>query len=78
MDDLAKNIHEMTARMLEIEDYELGDDDLFVELDMDSLQAVQLTAMLENEYDITIPDERIKDMLSVNKTVEIVKELIGK
>ena len=77
MDDLIKNINEMTARILEIEDYELGNDDLFVDHDMDSFLAMQLTAILENEYDIIIPDEKIKEMQSVNKTAAIVKELIG-
>ena len=77
MDELTKNIHEMTARMLEIEDYELGDDDLFADHDMDSFLAMQLTAVLENEYDIIIPDEKLEEMQSVNKTAAIVKELIG-
>lgn len=78
MDELKNKIREVTARMLEIDSDELGDDDLFEDHDMDSLIAMQLTAILENEYDLTIPNSVIQEMTSVTRTAEIVTELLEK
>lgn len=68
----------MTAAMLEIEPEELGDDDLFTEHDMDSFAAMQLVAMLESEYDIVIPDERLAELKTVNTTEKFVTEMMSK
>jgi acyl carrier protein len=78
MNEIKEQIREMTAGMLEIEPEKLGEDDLFAEHDMDSFAAMQLVAMLESEYDIVIPDERLSELKTVNATAEIVTELMNK
>lgn len=73
--EMRESIRAMTEKMLEMDENTLGCGDSFMEHDMDSFIAIQLVAMLENEYDIMIPDERIADLTSVNAAVKIVKEL---
>lgn len=73
--DIKNEIKVMVADMLEIETEELKEDDLFSDHEMDSFTAMQLIAMLENEYDITIPDDRIKEMISVNSVAKLVEDL---
>ena len=73
--DLKEEIRATIADMLEMEAEELDCGALFSEYGMDSFIAMQLIAMLESEYDITVPDEFIKSFKTVNDTVRIVEEL---
>lgn len=73
--DLKEEIRDRIAEMLEIESEELGYDDLLSEHGMDSFAAMQLVVILESEYDVSISDERIIELKSVNDTVRIIKEL---
>ena len=45
---------------------------LFSDLGLDSLDAVELTMTLEQEYDIKIPDEKVNDIKTIKDAVEIV------
>lgn len=74
--DLKDEIRETAANMLETETEELGYDDPFAEHDMDSFTAMQLVAMLESEYDISIPDDRLAELTSVSETARVVEELM--
>lgn len=73
--NLKEEIRDRIAEMLEIESEELGYDDLFADHDMDSFTAIQLVVVLESEYDVRIPDERIIELKSVSDTVRIIEEL---
>jgi acyl carrier protein len=48
----------------------------FEELKIDSLDGINIIFALENEFDISIPDEGVKDLKSVRETVEGVRRLI--
>ena len=73
--DLKAEIKDRVAQMLEIAPEEIGDDDLFTEHGMDSFIAMQLVLELESEYNITISDELITELKSVNDTVSLVNRL---
>ena len=73
--ELKEKIRDMVERMLELEENELGYDSSFAEYDMDSFTAMQLVAMLESECDVIIPDDKIKELVSVDATVKIIEEL---
>lgn len=75
-ENIKDNIRNITSRMLEIEPEEIKDDDLFSDHDMDSVLAIQLIAVLEDKYDITVPNDRVEEMVSINAAVDIVKELM--
>jgi acyl carrier protein len=44
-------------------------------LDVDSLDLVEVVKALEDRYEILIPDARLKDIASVRDAVALVKEL---
>lgn len=75
-ENIKDNIRNITSRMLEIEPEEIKDDDLFSDHDMDSVIAIQLIAVLEDKYNITVPNDRVEEMVSINAAADIVKELM--
>ena len=74
--EFKEKLREQIAEMLELETDELGFDDLLVdEHGMDSFSAMQLVVMLESEYDIKIPSERIIELKSINEIIRVIEEL---
>lgn len=75
--EIKNDIRDITSRILEIEPEEIEDDDLFADHDMDSVLAIQLIAMLEDKYDVVVPDDKVEELISINATASIVEELIN-
>jgi acyl carrier protein len=48
----------------------------FQELGIDSMDGINILFALENEFDITIPDEQAKQIRSVREIVEGVRKLV--
>ena len=58
-------------------DIDIEDDMLFIEdLGFDSLDTVQLVMDLEEEFDISIPDEDAEELLQVGQAIEYIKEQV--
>lgn len=51
-------------------------DSSFEELGIDSMDGVNILFALENEFDITIPDEAAKQIHSIREMVEGVRKLV--
>jgi acyl carrier protein len=49
----------------------------FEELGIDSMDGVNILFALENEFDITIPDEQAKTIRSIPRMVEGVEKLLA-
>ncbi len=52
-------------------------DSSFEELGIDSMDGVNILFALENEFDITIPDEAAKQIRSIREMVEGVRKLVA-
>jgi acyl carrier protein len=52
-------------------------DSTFEELEIDSMDAVNIIFGLENEFNINVPDEEVKNIRSVRDMVEGVRRLCG-
>ncbi len=52
-------------------------DSSFQELEIDSMDGVEILFALENEFDITIPDEDAKTIRSIREMVEGVERLVA-
>ena len=52
-------------------------DSSFEELGIDSMDGVEILFALENEFDITIPDEAAKTIRSVRQMAEGVAQLVA-
>ena len=75
---------EFTQRLLQsiastlhkpVEQYRL--DASFEELGIDSLDGINILFALENEFDITIPDEQAKRIRSIREMVEGIAKLVS-
>jgi len=56
---------------------DVKDDMLFIDdLGFDSLDTVQLVMDLEEEFDISIPDEDAEELLQVGQAIEYIKEQV--
>lgn len=49
----------------------------FEELGIDSMDGINILFALENEFDITIPDEQAKSIRSVRQMVEGINKLVA-
>jgi acyl carrier protein len=52
-------------------------DSTFEQLGIDSMDAVEILFALENEFDISIPDEEVKTVRNVRQMVEGVEKLVA-
>lgn len=55
---------------------EITMDTTFEELGLDSLDGLNLVFELEEEFDMTIPDDRVSDMKGVRQAVEGIEALL--
>ena len=49
----------------------------FQQLNIDSMDAVEILFALENEFDINIPDDEVRDVRNVRQMVEGVARLVA-
>ena len=73
------DVRNLVAEILEVEPVEIDPKAHFVkELGMDSMMALEILASLEKKYRIVIPEEALAKFTDLNKTVEIVKDILKK
>ena len=49
----------------------------FAQLNIDSMDAVEILFALENEFDINIPDDKVRQVRTVRQMCEGVEELVA-
>ena len=70
-------IKEALVDQLEVDPSRITGDTLIVEdLGADSLDIMELMIAMEEEFNITIPDEGIQDLKTVDDAVEFIESLI--
>ena len=71
---IAEKVKTIIADQLNVDEYEVTMDALFVDdLDADSLDVVEVVMELEEEFDIEISDEESEKMVRVKDVVELVE-----
>jgi len=75
--DLAQRVISVIAKTQHLDDAKITLDSRYEELGIDSLDGINILFALENEFDISIPDEAAKQIRSVRQTVEGVEKLLG-
>lgn len=75
--NLASHVIEIIAKTQHLEAAKITLDSSYEELGIDSLDGVNILFALENEFDITIPDEAAKQIRGVRQTVEGVAKLVA-
>jgi acyl carrier protein len=70
-------IKDALVNQLELDPDKISGDTLIIEdLGADSLDIMELMMAMEEEFNITIPDEGIQDVKTVNDAVEFIESLI--
>ena len=71
---LENEIKAIIAKELEIKVEEIHNNDEFIEtLCADSLDMVELAMKLEERYNISVPDEDLKNLITVNDIIKYVE-----
>jgi acyl carrier protein len=75
-DDLTPRILRIIAETQRKEPAQVTVDSSFEELGIDSMDGVNIVFALENEFDINVPDEEVKNIHSVRDMVNGVIKLV--
>ncbi len=76
--DIANKVIEKFAEYKEVPAADISTETTIAELGMDSLDAMNLIFELEEEFDLSIPDEDVFEMKTVGEIVKGVEQLIAK
>jgi len=76
-DELIQRIRNVIANTQRIPVEKVTVDSSFEELGIDSMDGVNILFALENEFNITIPDEAAKQIRNVRQMMEGVERLIA-
>ena len=77
--NLEKEIREIVAKIVEIDETKITPDAKFVDdLGMDSMMALEILASVEKKYKIKIPESYLTKVTSLDNIMKIAKDLIDK
>ncbi len=77
--NIEKEVTSIVAEVTELDESEIWekrDADFFKDLEIDSLLALEILALIEKKFKIQIPEEKLVDITSLNATIEMTKSTI--
>ena len=78
-ENLEQEIKEVISNITGIGAAELKNDANFWEdLGIDSIKAIEITVAIERKYKIRVPDDRVPEISTIGKAVEVVKKALEK
>jgi len=76
-DDLIQRVLKVIATCKRIPPETVTIDSDFAQLNIDSMDAVEILFALENEFDISIPDDAVRNVRNVRQMCEGIDKLIA-
>lgn len=76
-EDLTQRVLNVIATVKRVPREKVTPESSFEELGIDSMDGVEILFALENEFDITIPDEDAKTIRSIRQMAEGVERLLA-
>ncbi len=79
VENLEKDITAIVAEVTELDEKEIWekrDADFFKDLEIDSLLALESLALLEKQFKVQIPEEKLVDITSLNATIEMTRSTL--
>ncbi|MCP4267196.1 MAG: acyl carrier protein [Candidatus Brocadiaceae bacterium] len=76
---MEKDITAIVAEVTELEESEIWekrDADFFKDLEIDSLLALEILALIEKKFKVQIPEEKLVDITSLNATIEMTRSTL--
>ncbi|MDP2905204.1 MAG: acyl carrier protein [Candidatus Omnitrophota bacterium] len=78
MQDLNTEIRDIIAVIIEKKPEEITPDARFFEdLGVDSMMALEILAAIEKKYKISIPEEKLAQLTTLNQTIAVAKEYMS-
>lgn len=76
MDDVEGQVRGIVSRVAKVPESRLGlDTDLRIDLNVDSLQGLQIVAAVEKQFGLRVPDEELDLYTSIRSIVDTLKRL---
>jgi acyl carrier protein len=76
--EIENKVKGVLVESLDIEEEKITmDSNLIDDLDIDSLELVDLTMEFENEFDVEIEDDQVEKIKTVGDIVNLIKEKLG-
>jgi acyl carrier protein len=77
-EQLSKEVKSIVALVIKVPEDEIDSNaNLFSDLGVDSLLGVEIFAALDKKYGLDVPEEKLKDINSLNEIVALVDELLS-
>jgi len=76
IDDLSDKVIRVIAETQRLPIDSISRDSTFEQLKIDSLDGINIIFALENAFDVSIPDQGVQNMRSVEEVVEGVRKLL--
>ena len=79
VENLEKDITAIVAEVTELDEKEIWekrDADFFKDLEIDSLLALEILALIEKKFKVQIPEEKLVDITSLNATIEMTRSTL--
>jgi acyl carrier protein len=76
---LKKEIAALVSKVIKIPEEKIDlNANLFTDLGVDSLLGVEIFAALDKKYGIDVPEDKLKNISTLNDIIALVKELLAK
>ncbi len=76
-DELSQRVMKVIAETQHLPPEKVTIDSSFQDLNIDSLDGMQILFALENEFDINIPDDSAREIKSIQEMIEGVRQLVN-
>ncbi len=79
VENLEKDITAIVAEVTELDESEIWekrDADFFKDLEIDSLLALEILALIEKKFKVQIPEEKLVDITSLNASIEMTRSTL--
>jgi len=77
MPGVEEDIRNLVATIIEKDPNEINPDaNFFKDLGVDSMMALEILAAIEKKYKISIPEEKLAQLTTLNQTIAVAKEFI--
>ena len=79
MAELEQEIKAMVSRIIKIDESRIDPDaNIFSEYGVDSLLGVEILAGLDKRYGLDVPEQKLREIKTLNDIIRIARELISK
>ena len=78
-EEIEKGVTAIVAEVTELDEKEIWDKrdaNFFKDLEIDSLLALEILALIEKKFKVQIPEEKLVDITSLSATIDLTKSVL--